>query len=125
MSTVITNGIAITHLNPKTGGGGGDVDIIDNLNSTRTDAALSAKQGKVLKGLVDQKMEKPADEGAEGQVLTLDENGNPVWDDAPSGVTIATEITQSSTNEEAAGAKAVYDFVTETVGDIETLLAAI
>lgn len=38
---------------------------------------------------------------------------------------IATEITPSSTNTDAAGAKAVYDFVTETVGDIETLLSAI
>lgn len=35
------------------GGGGGGVDIIDNLTSDRADAALSAKQGKVLKGLVD------------------------------------------------------------------------
>lgn len=29
-------------------GGGGSVDIIDNLESTRTDAALSANQGRVL-----------------------------------------------------------------------------
>lgn len=32
---------------------GTDVEIIDNLTSTKTNAALSANQGKVLKGLID------------------------------------------------------------------------
>lgn len=34
-------------------GSGGSIDIINALNSDRTDAALSAYQGKVLKGLID------------------------------------------------------------------------
>lgn len=34
------------------GGGGSSVDIIDDLNSERTDAALSANQGRVLKGMI-------------------------------------------------------------------------
>lgn len=43
-------------LQVSTGGGGGSVDLVDNLTSERTDAALTAKQGKVLKGMVDGKM---------------------------------------------------------------------
>lgn len=34
-------------------GGSSGVDIVDALTSTRTDAALSANQGKILKGLID------------------------------------------------------------------------
>lgn len=34
-------------------GGAETIDVIDNLTSTRTDAALSAKQGKVLKDTID------------------------------------------------------------------------
>lgn len=37
------------------GGGGAGVDIIDNLLSVRADAALSANQGRILKGFVDLK----------------------------------------------------------------------
>ena len=54
--------------------------------------ALSAYQGKVLKGLVDAK------------VATTD---------------ISSSISSSSTNSEVAGAKAVYDYVNEIIGDIE------
>ena len=36
-------------------GGVVTVDVVDNLTSTRTDAALSANQGRVLKGLIDSK----------------------------------------------------------------------
>lgn len=38
-------------------GGGGSTTVIDNLNSTSTTAALSANQGRVLKGMVDNKQE--------------------------------------------------------------------
>lgn len=47
-------GVIITH--PVGGGassGTGSVDILDTLDSTRTDAALSAAQGKVLKENID------------------------------------------------------------------------
>ena len=37
-------------------GSGGSVTIVDNLNSTSTDAALSANQGRVLKSLIDSKI---------------------------------------------------------------------
>ncbi len=40
------------------GSPGGSITIIDNLTSTATDAALSANQGRVLKGLVDGKADK-------------------------------------------------------------------
>ena len=36
-----------------TGGGGGSITVIDNLTSTSSNDALSANQGRVLKGLVD------------------------------------------------------------------------
>ena len=36
------------------GGGGSDIDVIDNLFSYNSDDALSANQGRVLKGLIDQ-----------------------------------------------------------------------
>lgn len=39
------------------GGGGGSVVVIDNLNSGSSTDALSANQGRVLKGLVDQKQD--------------------------------------------------------------------
>ena len=35
------------------GGGGGSINVVNNLTSNSTTDALSAKQGKVLKGLVD------------------------------------------------------------------------
>ena len=35
------------------GGGSGSVEVIDNLTSTDTEAALSANQGRVLKSLID------------------------------------------------------------------------
>ena len=38
-----------------TGGGGSTVTVVDNLTSTAADEALSANQGRVLKGLVDRK----------------------------------------------------------------------
>jgi len=34
-------------------GGGSNVEVVDNLESTDTEAALSANQGRVLKGLID------------------------------------------------------------------------
>lgn len=36
-----------------TGGGGSSVTVVDNLNSTSSTDALSAKQGKVLKDIID------------------------------------------------------------------------
>lgn len=38
------------------GGGTGIITIVDNLTSTATDCALSANQGRVLKGLIDSKV---------------------------------------------------------------------
>lgn len=40
-------------LSGNTGGGGGSVDIINNLSSSRTDAALSANMGRTLKNNLD------------------------------------------------------------------------
>ena len=54
--------------------------------------ALSAYQGKVLKGLVDAKVATSS---------------------------ISNNISSSSTNSEVAGAKAVYDYVNDLIGDIE------
>lgn len=39
-----------------TSGGSGVITIVDNLTSTATDCALSANQGRVLKGLIDSKV---------------------------------------------------------------------
>lgn len=43
------------------GGGGGSVDVFNGLSSTSTTMALSAKQGNVLKGMVDAKQDAIAD----------------------------------------------------------------
>ena len=44
-------------------GGGGEINVIDNLNSDSATDALSAKQGKALKGLVDGKVDKVTGKG--------------------------------------------------------------
>ena len=49
-------------------GGSGAITIVDNLTSTQTDCALSANQGRILKGLID------------GKVSTWDDlEGKPSW----------------------------------------------
>ena len=60
-----------------TGGGGSSVTVIDNLTSTSSTDALSANQGRVLKGYVDNKIANPSTK-ADGQVLTYD-GTNDVW----------------------------------------------
>ena len=52
-----------------TGGGGGSITVVDNLISTSSTDALSANQGRVLKGMVDTKIENPSTM-SDGQVLT-------------------------------------------------------
>ena len=59
------------------GGGGGSVTVIDNLTSVSTTDALSANQGRVLKGYVDAKIANPSTK-TDGQVLTYDA-ANDVW----------------------------------------------
>jgi len=46
---------AVVHLNAG-GSGGSSVTVVDNLTSTSTTSALSANQGRVLKGDVDEKL---------------------------------------------------------------------
>ena len=60
-----------------TGGGGASITVVDNLTSTSTTDALSANQGRVLKGYVDGKITNPSTK-ADGQVLTYD-GINDVW----------------------------------------------
>ena len=60
-----------------TGGGGASITVVDNLTSTSTTDALSANQGRVLKGYVDNKIANPSTK-ADGQVLTYD-GTNDVW----------------------------------------------
>ena len=58
-----------------TGGGGASITVIDNLTSTSSTDALSANQGRVLKGYVDAKIADPVVK-SNGQVLTYDGNNN-------------------------------------------------
>ena len=60
-----------------TGGGGASITVVDNLTSTSTTDALSANQGRVLKGMVDAKIANPVTK-SDGQVLTYD-GINDVW----------------------------------------------
>lgn len=53
---LVTGGITAYADGEDSGGTGGGVTIIDNLTSTLTDAALSANQGRILKGLIDSKV---------------------------------------------------------------------
>ena len=58
-----------------TGGGGASITVVDNLSSTSSTDALSANQGRVLKGYVDAKIADPVVK-SNGQVLTYDGNNN-------------------------------------------------
>lgn len=60
-----------------TGGGGASITVVDNLTSTSTTDALSANQGRVLKGYIDNKIANPSTK-TDGQVLTYD-GTNDVW----------------------------------------------
>lgn len=53
---LVTGGITAYADGEDSGGTGGGVIVIDNLTSTLTDAALSANQGRILKGLIDSKV---------------------------------------------------------------------
>ncbi len=59
---------------------------------------------------------------AAGQLLrvkTINNNGNPTaWET----VNVSTEVSNSSTNDELASAKAVYDAITTAIGSIDTLV---
>lgn len=73
--------------------------IVDDLSSTDPKKALSAKQGKVLKELLDEKMSNPEVAGTAGQILQLDENGDPEWVEAAGvGATYDSAMSDSSTN---------------------------
>lgn len=69
------------------------------------------------------KLDTPSDEGTEGQVLTLDENGDPTWQDAAAGEgTVRYDEEQTLTNSQKAQARENIDaespsFIT---GDSET-----
>lgn len=58
------------------GGGGGSVNVVNSLTSDSTSDALSAKQGKVLKGLVDGKL--PINQGSEnaGKYMKVADDGS-------------------------------------------------
>lgn len=49
--------------------------------------------------LLDEKLDKPIDSGVEGQVLTLDENGDPIWADA--GAMSQQQADWTETNQES------------------------
>ena len=53
------------------------------------------------------------------RVKTINNNGNPTaWET----VNVSTEVSNSSTNDELATAKAVYDAITAAIGNIDTLV---
>ena len=69
-----------------------DIQVIDNLTSTNTTSALSANQGKLLKDLVDAKVDSSLVGKANG-LATLDSNGTITTDQLPSYVDDVVEYT--------------------------------
>ena len=71
-----------------TSGGSEPVEVIDNLNSGRRDAALSANQGMYLNSLIPSTTllsRIPADNPGNNKVWATNENGAPAWRDNTGG----------------------------------------
>jgi hypothetical protein len=73
-------------------------EVVDSLISNSKTKALSANQGKVLKTLVDAKVDTPESTGEPGQVLQLDANGDPDWVTPTAGTTPDSVMSDDSTN---------------------------
>jgi len=74
-----------------------------------TDSDLAtANTIKGLRKAVDDKIANPATAGTQGQVLTLDSNGDPTWQDTQ-GITVDTEL--SDTSENPLQNKAIYSSI--------------
>ena len=79
------------------GGGGGEINVIDNLNSDSATDALSAKQGKALKGLVDGKVDKVTGKGLSTNDYTTEDKGKVATALQPSALTpYRTELNQDT-----------------------------
>ena len=90
-----------------TGGGGASITVVDNLISTSTTDALSANQGRVLKGLVDAKIENPSTK-SDGQVLTYD-GTNMVWKAQNPSSGSLSSLTDTQITSPASGQILEYD----------------
>ena len=92
-----------------TGGGGASITVVDNLTSTSTTDALSANQGRVLKGYVDAKIANPVTK-SDGQVLTYD-GINDVWkaETPTSSVSDLDDLTDVSISSPVADQVLKYD----------------
>lgn len=74
-------------------------EVVNNLTSNSPTKALSANMGKELKLMVDGKVSKPETAGTAGQILQLDENGDPEWVEAAAvGATYDSAVSDTSTN---------------------------
>ena len=83
-------------------GGSSGVDIVDALTSTRTDAALSANQGRYLKSLIDNIDVGNVDLSnyyTKTQVDDLIDDVNPTWSNISGKPTFATVATSGSYND--------------------------
>jgi hypothetical protein len=80
--------------------------VENNLTSDSTTNALSAAQGKALKGSVDGKMSKQAGASA-GEIVAFSSGG----DSTTSGKGFATSISATSTDSQVPTAKAVVDAI--------------
>lgn len=79
--------------------GAGGVDIVDALTSTRTDAALSANQGRLLKSLIDNidvSNIDLSDYYTKTQVDDLIDDVNPTWSNISGKPTFSTVATSGS-----------------------------
>lgn len=90
-----------------TGGGGGSITVIDNLTSTSSTDALSANQGRVLKGMVDAKIENPSTK-SDGQVLTYD-GTNQIWKAQNPSAGSLSSLTDTQITSPASGQILEYD----------------
>jgi hypothetical protein len=90
-------------------------EVVDSLTSNSTTKALSANQGKVLKTLVDAKVDTPESTGEPGQVLQLDANGDPDWVTPSAGTTPDSVMSDDSTN--AIQNKVVKKYVDDTAAE--------
>ena len=115
------------------GGGGGTILVIDNLTSASSTDALSANQGRVLKNLVDQKVDtsslaQVATSGDYGDLLnkpTVDQIYDGTSADAQSGIAVeegldytAHRIVITTTSSKSAGSTIIIPEPTESGGVI-------
>lgn len=123
MGTTIKNGVAITHLNPNTGGG--SFETIRSTSAEDTPAGITwASGGTTITGTLAAsastagKIYFVPNGSVFDQYISIDNGDGFVWSKA--GATalqsedIATSLTPSSTDAEAAGAKAAYDAIFPT-----------